>query len=797
MEESDGSVEAWWEGMAREAKSKSEEAAESVGIGGAILDKIKKKAEELGIPVDKVASTLKGWGLDLETAGENMDFLDNLLQFGSWGDITGDPSDSYSSNGLPGSPGSPGSQDSPFAEVSEDMGEVDKSTKRATKSLLGFQKELEKVNTNLSEVHKSFDEIYSSKNFDASDWNALLEAADEYGMRMEEDVVVDQDTYEDRLQGVIDSFKEGQITKDEALQQIQSLSGEANEANIKTRDDTLKALDDVNEQEIKDIRDATNDYADKQAKMWEDLSVDLSETDKDGNMKFNTSNAATLKAFVKRGDAIVDGINDVDHKYAMGEYSSYDEYITARKKWTDELETLSDDMINDFRKRRSTLTDEEQSYYIESIQNTTKYNEDINSIIESSNDDRTSAAEEGGEKLIDIAKGTYNAVQDLDQAEIDSITSMTQDAMDEYFDSLDEIISKIDEYSSKLKGKLTDVFSIETDDTTGKKKVNRNKSYLHEKIAEAQKYYDALKELKSRGVSQSIISSFANYDAEDGLLMAEEWLKYTPEEINNLNSNYENLGKLSDSISELIYEDDITKLGNDTMKTLKDKFEESSIDFSSVGEGIVDGIFEGIWLAQPDEKMQNFAQSLLTSAKDALGIHSPSKRFAEMGEYCSEGFDEGSKNFGNSYITTIMDVINRIKSILMSDSLNDITAQPVISPILDLDSAKTSLGSFDKDVAVQTSTTTDLTQTTKATFDADNANASSKIESALFKMESNIIKNMNDNAYNHSRWFNAVNENIKSVNMSGMEVNIDGKRLIGYVGPAVDSYIGVGSLRKR
>ena len=144
-----------------------------------------------------------------------------------------------------------------------------------------------------------------------------------------------------------------------------------------------------------------------------------------------------------------------------------------------------------------------------------------------------------------------------------------------------------------------------------------------------------------------------------------------------------------------------------------------------------------------------------------------------------------------------MDVINRIKSILMSDSLNDITAQPVISPILDLDSARTSLGSFDKDVAVQTSTTTNLTQTTKATFDADNANVASKIESALVKMESNIIKNMNDNAYNHSRWFNAVNENIKSIDVSGLEVNIDGKRLIGYVGPAVDSYIGVGSLRKK
>ena len=119
-------------------------------------------------------------------------------------------------------------------------------------------------------------------------------------MRMEEDVVADQDTYEDRLQGVIDSFKESQITKDEALQQIQSLSGEANEANIKTRDDTLKAIDDVNEQEIKDIRDATNDYADKQAKMWEDLSVDLSETDKDGNMKFNTSSLKKIISLINK-----------------------------------------------------------------------------------------------------------------------------------------------------------------------------------------------------------------------------------------------------------------------------------------------------------------------------------------------------------------------------------------------------------------------------------------------------------------------------------------------------------------
>lgn len=782
IEETDGSVEAWWEGMAREAKSKSEEAANSVEISSSVLDKIKKKAEELGIPVDKVKEALAGWGLNLETAGENMGFLDNLLQFGSWGDITGDPTDTNSN---------------PYEDLAGDMDEVDDATKRASKSLYGFQDELKKVDSNLGKVHKSFDELYSSKNFDTSDWETLLEAADEYGMRMDEELVTDQDSYDDRLDAIIESYKAGEVSKAEALQQVQDLNGEAEEANVKTRDETLKSIDEVNKKEIKDIKDATHKYADKQAKMWDDLAVDLEEVDSKGNKKFNSSNAATLKAFVDRGDAIIDGINEVDHKYAVGEYGTYNEYLAARKEWTDKLDTLTDDMQKDFKKRRSTLTDEETAFYIESIQNAGDYTDNINGIIEDANDDREKEAKEGGEKLIDIAKGTYNAVTELDQAEIDAITDIAQSAMDDYFDALEDIIDKIDEYSKTIKGKLNDVFTITTDDTTGKKKVKRNKSYLHEKIKEAQKYYDALKELKKKGVSQEILASFADYDAEEGLLMAEEWLKYTPEEIKNLNANYKNLGELSKGISGIIYEGDIEKLGNKTLKTLKEKFEESGIDFSSVGEGIVDGIFEGIYLAQPNEKMQNFAQSLLDSAKDTLGIHSPSKRFAEMGEYCSAGFDEGSKNFGDSYITTIMDVINRIRNILMSDSLNDVTAQPVISPIIDLDSARASLGSFDKDVEVRTSTTTDLTQTAKATFDTDNTDLSSKIESALVKMESNIIKSMNDNTNNSSRWFNAVNENIRGIDMSGMEVNIDGKRLIGYVGPAVDSYIGAGSIRKR
>lgn len=85
-----------------------------------------------------------------------------------------------------------------------------------------------------------------------------------------------------------------------------------------------------------------------------------------------------------------------------------------------------------------------------------------------------------------------------------------------------------------------------------------------------------------------------------------------------------------------------------TMISLKDMF--LSIDFKSVGSNIIQGIWNGLsggwnWLL---DKVSNLASSLISSAKNALGIHSPSKAFAQIGEYCVEGFDEGMEDLMNA-----------------------------------------------------------------------------------------------------------------------------------------------------
>lgn len=62
---------------------------------------------------------------------------------------------------------------------------------------------------------------------------------------------------------------------------------------------------------------------------------------------------------------------------------------------------------------------------------------------------------------------------------------------------------------------------------------------------------------------------------------------------------------------------------------------------SEIGKHIVDGIWTGIsggwdWLTG---QVKNLANSLFQGAKDALEIHSPSKKFKWLGEMCVEGMD--------------------------------------------------------------------------------------------------------------------------------------------------------------
>lgn len=91
-------------------------------------------------------------------------------------------------------------------------------------------------------------------------------------------------------------------------------------------------------------------------------------------------------------------------------------------------------------------------------------------------------------------------------------------------------------------------------------------------------------------------------------------------------------------------------------------------DWMSFGSNIVNGIWKGIsngweWLKNG---VKNLATSLYDAARGALGIHSPSKKFSEIGRYIVEGLNVGIDGNKRSSISTISSWADSLTSVPMS-----------------------------------------------------------------------------------------------------------------------------------
>lgn len=142
-----------------------------------------------------------------------------------------------------------------------------------------------------------------------------------------------------------------------------------------------------------------------------------------------------------------------------------------------------------------------------------------------------------------------------------------------------------------------------------------------------------------------------------------------------------------------------------------------------VGERIIEGIKEGIkkaakFLTGGNSPITEAVNGLIKTAENKLGIASPSKVFAEIGEYTMMGLSEGlqrqtpnvlktMEEDGDSMIDTMSDVVSRIY-----DSFDEnVDYEPTITPVLDLSNVESGAGLIDNmltnDRSVQLATDAD------------------------------------------------------------------------------------------
>lgn len=87
----------------------------------------------------------------------------------------------------------------------------------------------------------------------------------------------------------------------------------------------------------------------------------------------------------------------------------------------------------------------------------------------------------------------------------------------------------------------------------------------------------------------------------------------------------------------------------------------------STGRSIVDGIKQGIFEAWDNlvAKVKEMAGKLVDGVKNVFKISSPSKVFAQIGDYCVQGFDESFDSFGNNALDSVEGAMQDMASVSM------------------------------------------------------------------------------------------------------------------------------------
>lgn len=98
--------------------------------------------------------------------------------------------------------------------------------------------------------------------------------------------------------------------------------------------------------------------------------------------------------------------------------------------------------------------------------------------------------------------------------------------------------------------------------------------------------------------------------------------------------------------------------------TIVKAFVDSLPDIIEVGKDIVRGVWQGIedfaaWLTG---KVTGFFGGVVDKVRDILGIHSPSRVFASIGEYMMEGLAIGLENSAGKVMESVSDILDEIKS---------------------------------------------------------------------------------------------------------------------------------------
>lgn len=175
----------------------------------------------------------------------------------------------------------------------------------------------------------------------------------------------------------------------------------------------------------------------------------------------------------------------------------------------------------------------------------------------------------------------------------------------------------------------------------------------------------------------------------------------------------------------------------------------------SAGKNLIQGLVNGItsMASSVAEKARSVVQGAIDAAKNALGIHSPSRVFMEIGKFTTEGLAIGLDRHSNSVTRSAASladgVIENVRKPLsnMAKILSgDIDANPVITPVMDLSNIKNGARQLNGMLGNGTQINTASSLMASSIGQIQNGNNNDDVVSALKDLKS-ILTDTNNTTY--------------------------------------------------
>ena len=190
---------------------------------------------------------------------------------------------------------------------------------------------------------------------------------------------------------------------------------------------------------------------------------------------------------------------------------------------------------------------------------------------------------------------------------------------------------------------------------------------LQKDIDAINKYGDALEQLKTRGVSDSLLDEITGLSVDDALAYTDQLLNMTEEQYENYMSLWEEKQKAADEVARKFYQDEMDALTEEFVDKIPEELSDVKDEMRTIGVQGVQGMIDGLYSqtgALAAAARQVVSQAIAAMQMEA-DIHSPSKKTKNlvgipMGEGVVIGFDTVMKTASKDVAAAISYPFDRV-----------------------------------------------------------------------------------------------------------------------------------------